>query len=145
MSVSMQLLGFLSPNQQTYRKDQVSPTPPLSSHCAALSVQSSECALQFFSWDSTSSVAKCPPLNWKVGCSIHGHWVNFRSTPCARVFTQNRPGRGQISGFALPPLTAVTNTSNERKKFFSFVLFTRSIVRGNLNIWLLAFQFSLHA
>jgi len=27
------------------------------------------------------------------------------------VFTQNRPGRGQISGFGLP-LTAVTKNSN---------------------------------
>jgi len=49
-----------------------------------------------------SSVVKCPPLNWKVGCSIHSHWVKCRSTPWASVLTQNRPGRGHISGFGLP-------------------------------------------
>jgi len=35
----------------------------------------------------TSSVVKCPPLNCKVGCSMHVHWVNCRSTPWAKVFT----------------------------------------------------------
>jgi len=63
-----------------------------------------------------NSVVKCPPLNWKLGCSIHGHWVNFRSTPWARMFTQNRPGRGQISGFGLP-LTAVTKNLKKRSHF----------------------------
>ena len=38
-------------------------------------------------WGGNSSVVKCPPLNWKVGCSIHGHWVNCRSAPWARAFT----------------------------------------------------------
>jgi len=61
----------------------------------------------------TSSVVKYPLLNWKVGWSIHGHWVNCRSTSCARVFTQNRLCRGQISGSGLP-LTAVTK--NNKKK-----------------------------
>jgi len=59
----------------------------------------------------TSSVINCPPLNWKVGCSIHGRWVSFRSTSWARVFTQNRPDRGQISGFGLS-LAGVTKNSN---------------------------------
>jgi len=31
----------------------------------------------------------CPPLSWKVGSSINGHWVN-----CL-----NSPGKKQISGF----------------------------------------------
>jgi len=31
-----------------------------------LTVNGSEAAI--------SSVLHCPPLNWKVGCSIHGHW-----------------------------------------------------------------------
>ena len=57
-------------------------------------------------WGGTSSAPKCPPLNWKVGCSIYGHWVNCRSTPWARVSTQSR-WKGQVSGFGLP-LTAVT-------------------------------------
>ena len=66
----------------------------------------------------TSSVVKYPLLNWKVGWSIHGHWVNCRSTPCARVFTQNRLCRGQISGFGLP-LTAVTK--NNKKNLLKYV------------------------
>ena len=66
-------------------------------------------------------MVKCPLLNWKVWCSIHGHWVNCRSTPWARVFTQNRPGRGQISGFGLP-LTAVTKNKKNKNVSFCFTL-----------------------
>ena len=37
--------------------------------------------------DGGSSMVECPPPNRKVGCSIHDHWVNRRSTPWARAFT----------------------------------------------------------
>jgi len=47
-----------------------------------------------------STIVKYPPLNWKVGRSIHGLWWNSRSTPWARVFTQNRPGRGKLQASA---------------------------------------------
>ena len=57
-----------------------------------------------------SSVVKCPPPNWKVGCSIHSHWVNFRSAPWARAFTSTSPTRSTIQASAcrqqsLPKLT----------------------------------------
>jgi len=38
-----------------------------------------------------SSVVECLPLNWKVGCSIHDHWVNRRSAPWATAFTSTTP------------------------------------------------------
>jgi len=72
-------------------------------------------------WGGTSSVVKCPPLNCKVGCSIHGHWVNGRSTPWARVFTKNRPVSGQISGFGLP-LTAVIKNRIKKIHFTNVIL-----------------------
>jgi len=43
-----------------------------------------------------SSVVKCPPPNWKVGCSIHIHWVNCRNAPWARAFTSTAPVRSTI-------------------------------------------------
>ena len=45
---------------------------------------------------TNSSVVKCPPSNWKVGCAIHSHWVNCRSAPWARVFTSTAPARRKI-------------------------------------------------
>jgi len=51
-------------------------------------------------WGGNSSVEKCPPLNWKVGCLIHSHWVNCRSAPWARVFTSNHPARSTIQASA---------------------------------------------
>jgi len=43
-----------------------------------------------------SSVVNFPPLSWKVGCSIHSHWVNCRSAPWARAFTSTAPARSTI-------------------------------------------------
>jgi len=40
-----------------------------------------------------SSFVKCPPLNWKVGCSIHSDWVNCRSVPWAWAFTSTALAR----------------------------------------------------
>jgi len=51
---------------------------------------------QWLSGGGNGSVVMCPPLNWKIGCWIHGHWVNCRSAPCARAFTSTVPGRGTI-------------------------------------------------
>ena len=47
-----------------------------------------------------SSVVKCLPLNWKVACSIHDHWVNCRSAPWARAFTSTAPARSTIQASA---------------------------------------------
>jgi len=44
---------------------------------------------------SNSSVVKCPPLNWNVGCSI-GHCVNCRSDHWARAFTSAALARSKI-------------------------------------------------
>ena len=41
-------------------------------------------------------MGNCPPLNWKVGCSIHGHRVNCCSAPWARAFTATAPARSTI-------------------------------------------------
>ena len=61
-----------------------------------------------------SSVVKCPPLNWRVGCSIHGHWVNCRSAALARAFTPIAPARSTIQAsacrqFPPPKLKQQTN------------------------------------
>jgi len=42
------------------------------------------------------SVVLCPPLNWKVGCSIHGHWVNRRSAPWATSFNSSAAARREF-------------------------------------------------
>jgi len=42
-------------------------------------------------------VVKCPPFNWKVGCSNHGHWVNrCSSAHWARAFTSTVPKKSQF-------------------------------------------------
>ena len=51
------------------------------------------------------SVVECPLPNWKVGCSIHGHWVIRRTW--ARAFTSTASAKSIIkhySGFGLPPI-----------------------------------------
>jgi len=45
-----------------------------------------------------NSVVKCPPLNQKVGCSIH--WVTCRSAPWARAFTSAASARRKIQASA---------------------------------------------
>ena len=49
---------------------------------------------------------KCPPLNWKIGCSIHGHLMKCRSAPWVRAFTAP-PGKKHNSGFGLPPIAVI--------------------------------------
>jgi len=51
-------------------------------------------------WGTNSSVVKCLPLNQKVGCSVHGHWVNCRSAPLARAFTLAASTRIKIQALA---------------------------------------------
>ena len=46
-----------------------------------------------------SSVVKCPPPKWKVGCSIHSHWVNCRISLGKTV-----PGKKHNSGLSLPSI-----------------------------------------
>jgi len=60
------------------------------------------------------SVVGYPPLNWKVGCSIHVYSTNRRNPPWESVHF-NHLGKKQTSGFGLPP-TAVTNM-NLKKGF----------------------------
>jgi len=48
------------------------------------------------------STSHRPLPNWKVGCSIHSHWVNCRNAPWARAFTSTAPAKHN-SGFSLPP------------------------------------------
>jgi len=43
-----------------------------------------------------TSVVECPPLNWKVGCSIHGQWLTRRSAAWARAFTATAPTKSII-------------------------------------------------
>jgi len=69
--------------------------------------------------DGDNWVQECTPLNWKVGCSIHGHWVNHRSTAWARAFTPNCPGKKQISDLGLPPIA-------DTKKIVSSTLTSRT-------------------
>ena len=49
-------------------------------------------------------MAKYLPLNWKVGCSFHGHRVNRRNAPWARAFTSTAPARSTVQ-----PLTQSSN------------------------------------
>ena len=48
-----------------------------------------------------SSMVQCPP-NWKVGCSIDGHWVNRPQH--FLVITVTAPTKSHYSGFSLPPI-----------------------------------------
>jgi len=47
-----------------------------------------------------SSVVERPPLKWKVGCSIHGHWATCRSAAWARAFTSAAPTKSIIQATA---------------------------------------------
>jgi len=51
----------------------------------------------------------CPPLNWKLGCLIHWHWVNCRSkgVHLGKGVHRNYSGKKRISGVGLS-LVAVT-------------------------------------
>ena len=49
-----------------------------------------------------SSMVQCPPPNWKVGCSIDGHWVNRPQH--FLVITVTAPTKSLYSGFSLPPI-----------------------------------------
>jgi len=40
-------------------------------------------------------VVECPLLNWKVGCSSHGHWGRCRSAPWARAFASTAPAKSK--------------------------------------------------
>jgi len=57
-------------------------------------------AMQLDWWGKNSSVVKCLPPNWKVGCSIHSHWVNCRNAPWAKAFTSTAPARSTIQASA---------------------------------------------
>jgi len=67
-----------------------------------------------------SSAAKCPPPNWKVGCSIHSHWVNCRSAPWARAFTSTAPARSTIQASACRYLPSTKLT--KKRKLLSLLL-----------------------
>jgi len=54
----------------------------------------------YFFGAANSSVIKCLLPNWKVGCTIHSHWVNCHSAPWARVFTSTVPARSTIQASA---------------------------------------------
>jgi len=49
-----------------------------------------------------STAVGCPPLNRRVRCSIHRHWVNRRSAPLARATTSSASAKSKISGFGMP-------------------------------------------
>ena len=68
----------------------------------------------------SSSVVQCPPLNSKVGCSIHCHWVNCRSDPWIRAFTSTAPARSAIQASAcrkLPWPKLIKNFTRYAKSF----------------------------
>jgi len=48
----------------------------------------------------SSLVVKCPPPNWKVGCSTYSHGVHCHSAPWARAFTSTAPARSTIEASA---------------------------------------------
>jgi len=54
-----------------------------------------------------SSVVKCPPSNWKVGCSITQPLSELPYHSLGKSVHLNRPGKKHNSGFGLPPI-AVT-------------------------------------
>jgi len=52
-----------------------------------------------------------PPVDWKVGCSIHGLWVNRRSALSARALASNAPAKGIIQALTCRQLS-IKNLSN---------------------------------
>jgi len=66
--------------------------------------------------DGNSSVVKCPPLNWKVGCSTHCHWVNCRSAPWARAFTSSAPARSTIQASTCRQLSSPKKINYKKRE-----------------------------
>ena len=72
-----------------------------------------------------SLVVKCPPPNWKVGRSIHSHWVNCRGAPWARAFT-SATGKKHNSGFGLSSI-AVTKINKKKKQLHVMKMYNQGI------------------
>ena len=73
---------------------------------------------------SNSSVVMCPPPNWKVGCSIHNHWVNCCSAPWAIAFTSTTPARSTIQASACRQLSSPKLTKKQNS--FKLLLYMAS-------------------
>jgi len=95
---------------------------------AANKLQWSNCSDKF-RYTSYSSVVNCTPLNWKVECSIHSHWVNRRSAPWARAFTSTALARSTIQASACRQLPSPKSTKKIiQKQFFRvFQLFVPEV------------------
>jgi len=66
------------------------------------------CDITAFNYRGTAIFRwECPPPNWKVGCSIHGHRMNRRSAPWLRALTSTSRTRIKFQSSAcrqtLPP------------------------------------------
>jgi len=102
--------------------DQTKPSEALDLGISSLNRHLKEQAPIKWLTKSKKRLAHKPRITGKVYTSQLEGWVfdpwplsECRSTPWARAFTQNCPGRGQISGFGLP-LTAVTKKFKIRKQ-----------------------------
>ena len=80
---------------------------------------------------ANSSVVKCPPLNWKVGCSIHGHWVTCRSAPWTRMFTSTALARSTIQASACCQLPSPKLTKKNQSRGTSHKDNTQTKIRSN--------------
>jgi len=47
-----------------------------------------------------SSVVECPPINWKFGWSIRGHWMNHRIASFVMNFHLHLPRRSKFQALA---------------------------------------------
>jgi len=68
--------------------------PSTLEHCASNEHTQKVRRLSSRGFCGDSSVVECPPLNWKVGCSIQAHWVNRHR---ARAFTSTAKSKFQVS------------------------------------------------
>ena len=83
--------------------------------------------LTFLQTISNSSVVKCPPLNWKVACSMHSHCVTRRSAHWARALTSTTPARSKFRDSACRQLPSLKLTKKKKDKAYFF----QAIVHSN--------------
>ena len=73
----------------------------VSQHCLAISGSNTQPS----NWAAISSVVECPPPNWKIVWSIHGHRLTSRSAPWTRAFTATAPTKSSIQASACSQLS----------------------------------------
>ena len=85
-----------------------------------------------YSMGGVSSVAsKYPPLNWKVGFSIHGHWVNRRNASSASTWHYPTWDKARARAFTATSPTKSKYQASARRQLSS----PKTIKKKNIYIY----------